>query len=104
MAWETSWEENSRLIYTQTSQFGGAAIIASSIEDYRVMAILDAEAGVGFSCKGGKLRLMAGYQVSSWFDTITTSEFIAGAQQSNFDNLGDVSTFSGLVLRAEARF
>ena len=90
--------------YTQTSQFGGTAIIASSIEDYRVMAILDAEAGVGFSCRGGKLRLMAGYQVSGWFDTLTTSQFIAGVQQQSFDDLGDVLTFSGLVLRAETRF
>ena len=90
--------------YTMTSQIGSEETIRSSVEDYRVMAILDAEAGVGFTCRGGKLRLLAGYQVSGWFDAITTSEFIAGVHQHSFDNMGDELTFSGLVLRAELRY
>ena len=47
---------------------------------------------------------MAGCQVSGWFDTLTTSQFIAGVQQQSFDELDGILIFSGVVVRAEARF
>ena len=90
--------------FRQTSQFGGSAVIASEYEDYRVLSILEAEAGFGWQSRTGRMSIRAGYQVIGWFDTITTADFIQGVHTSDFDDLGDLITFSGLVLRAEARF
>jgi len=93
-----------RADYPETSQFGGAAAIMSDYEDYRLTSILEVEVGVGWQSMSGRFSVHGGYQVMGWFEAITTADLINAVHQSAFNDLGDLIMFSGLVLRAEARF
>ncbi len=92
-----------RADYRQTNQFGGG-VIANHIEDFRVTPVFDAELGVGWVSKSGRLKLTTGYLFSNWFNTISTRDYIRNVRSGNLEDLADVLTFSGLTGRLELRF
>lgn len=75
----------------------------------RIMTIVDMELGVGWQSHCGRFRLTTGYQVSMWFNAVTTDQWIRAVQQNNFvgqrDGMSyDTLMFDGLTARAEYRF
>ena len=89
--------------YSQSLSFD-PEVVQTSWEAGRIVPILDLEMGVGWSSDSGKLRLTAGYLVSSWFNTVTTQEFIQSVQGNQYLDLSDSLTFDGLNARVEYRF
>ena len=79
-------------------------VVDAEWEAGRVVPILDVECGVGWSSKGGRVRLNAGYMVSAWFNSVTTQDYINAIQSNNFLSLNDSITFDGLQGRFEYRF
>ncbi len=89
--------------YRQTNQFGGG-VIANRYDDYRVTPVVDTELGVGWQSCTGCLRVTTGYLFSTWFNAVTTRDYIQSVRTGNMLNLDDNLTFSGLTLRTELRF
>lgn len=89
--------------YRQTNQFGGG-VIANRYDDYRVTPVVDTELGFGWQSKGGCLRVTTGYLFSTWFNAVTTRDYIQSVRTGNMLNLDDNLTFSGLTLRTDLRF
>jgi hypothetical protein len=89
--------------YRQTNQFGGG-VIATRYEDFRVTPVVDSELGVGWQSSSGRLRVSAGYLFSTWFNAVTTRDYIQSVRTGQLLNLDDNLTFSGLALRTELRF
>lgn len=89
--------------YQQSSDVD-PAIVDTSWKAGRLVSILDLELGAGWQSPCGHWRLTAGYVVSSWFNTVTTDQWIQAVQQNSFTNLGGTMTFDGLVGRVEYRF
>ncbi len=89
--------------YRQTNQFGGG-VIANRYDDYRVTPVVDTELGVGWQSKSGCLRVTTGYLFSTWFNAVTTRDYVQSVRTGNMLNLDDNLTFSGLALRTEIRF
>ncbi len=71
----------------------------------RIVPILELELGVGWVSPKGHVRVMAGYYLAAWFDTVVTPDFIAGVRANNFStsggNLQSDLTFDGLMGRVE---
>lgn len=76
----------------------------ASWEDDRIVTLLDAEAGISWTGQQRKWRLSAGYQMSFWFNTVTTSSFISGVQAANYTDISDTLKFDGLTARIERRW
>ncbi|MCC6512108.1 MAG: TonB-dependent receptor [Pirellulaceae bacterium] len=89
--------------YRQTNQFGGG-VIANRYDDYRVTPVVDTELGVGWQNCSGCLRVTTGYLFSTWFNAVTTRDYIQSVRTGNMLNLDDNLTFSGLSLRTDLRF
>jgi len=89
--------------YTQANDLTGT-IVDTSWKSGRLVSILDLEIGAGWQNCNGRLRLSCGYVVSSWFNAVTSNEWIQSVQTNNFEGLGDTMTFDGLVGRVEYRF
>jgi hypothetical protein len=75
----------------------------------RIVPILDLELGVGWQSRCGRIRCTAGYQISYWFNTLTTDQWIDQVNQNNFvgqpDAMSyDTLTLDGLTGRVEFRF
>lgn len=89
--------------YLNTSD--GAFVSASSYEAARLVTILDLEVGVGWQARQN-LRFSAGYLVSSWFNSITTEDWIDGVRDNNnhFADMSQAITFDGFNIRGELRF
>jgi hypothetical protein len=79
-------------------------VVATGWKDDRVVTILDAELGLGWTSEGGGVRLKAGYMFSGWFNTPTTDAFIRSVQLGKADKLNDTLTFDGLSARLEILF
>ena len=92
-----------RADYRQTNQFGGG-VIANHFEDFRVTPTLDAELGFGWTSKGGRVKLTAGYLFSHWFNTVSNRDYLRNVRSGNLEDMADVLTFSGLTSRFEWRF
>ncbi len=90
--------------FTQTNQFGGAAVVRNELADYRVVTILESELGLGWESCGGRLRVTSGYAISGWLNTLTTGSYIDGVQDGSYTDLSETLTFDGLVTRLELRF
>jgi hypothetical protein len=73
-------------------------------KDQRIVPILEAELGAGWASCNGRIRITGGYYVGSWFNTVATPLWIAGAQNSNFTNVSQSIVFDGLVTRLEYCF
>ena len=70
----------------------------------RIVPILDLEIGAGWTSPKQHVRLMAGYMVSSWFNTVKVQDFVHAVQDNNFTQLSNTLTFDGLTARAEFRW
>jgi hypothetical protein len=75
----------------------------------RIVPIMDLELGVGWQSRCGHCRCTVGYQVSYWFNTVTTDQWIDQVNQNNFNGQPDgmsydTLTFDGLTARLEYRF
>ncbi len=89
--------------YRQTNQFGGG-VIANHYDDFRVSPVIDTEIGVGWQNCSGRLRLTTGYLFSTWFNTVTTRDYIHSVRTANLLNLDDNLSFSGLTAKIDYRF
>jgi hypothetical protein len=78
----------------------------AGMEDDRIVTQLELELGVGWErqCCDRIWRLTAGYYVSSWINTLTTSAFIQGVQANDLDDMHETLTFDGLTVRMEIRY
>jgi hypothetical protein len=92
-----------RCAYTQSNVVAGPAIDTGYSAD-RVVPMLDAELGTGFSLWDDKLRLTVGYSFSAWFNLVRTDQFIGAVQANNFSGMSDGLSFDGFVARAELQF
>jgi hypothetical protein len=73
------------------------------------MTILDMELGIGWQSPCGRVRVTSGYMISSWFNSVTTDQWIRSVSRNNFvgqrDGMSyDTLMFDGLTVRAEYRF
>ncbi|MBL9122239.1 MAG: hypothetical protein JNG90_01315 [Planctomycetaceae bacterium] len=89
--------------YTQTDATG-VQIVNNSLTVARIVPMLDLEIGAGWTSRGGRVRLTAGYLISAWFNTVTTDDWIQAVQTTNYNNLGSAITFDGLMARAAVQF
>jgi hypothetical protein len=93
--------------FTQDNVFAGNQGNITFRDD-RVVPILDLELGIGWVSPKGHVRVMAGYTVAAWFNSLLTPEFINAVQTNNFthqgDNLSNTLWFDGLLARVEFRF
>jgi len=90
-------------IFTQGTA-GDASVVNTRWSAGRIISILDLELGLALTSRSGRLRLSAGYMISSWGNVVKTDDLIRAVQRNNFVDLGDTLTFDGLVARAECRF
>jgi hypothetical protein len=88
---------------SQTNQFGGG-VIANQYRDFRLSPVLEAELGGGWQSRCGRVRLTAGYLASGWFNAVSTRDYLQSFNESNFVDLVDTISFSGLTSRAELRW
>lgn len=91
--------------YTQVNQFN-VVEATSSLDDDRIVPVLEAEFGVMWASKCDCVRVSAGYYYSSWLNSLSTRPWINAVQDNDFDfnSVQDAITFSGLAARAEIRF
>lgn len=89
--------------YTLVNQFGGG-VIGNRYDDYRVSPVVDTELGLGWTSKGGGLRVTSGYMFSTWFNAVNNRDYIQAFRRGNLLDLDHSLTFSGLTFRTELRF
>jgi Legionella pneumophila major outer membrane protein precursor len=90
--------------FRETTQFGPNSIIGNTLEDYRVLTILQTELGLGWQSECDRFRVTGGYQFAGWFNSLTTGTYIAGVQTRSFDELWETISFDGFVTRFEWMF
>jgi hypothetical protein len=87
----------------------GVNLIDTAWEADRIMTMVDLELGVGWQSRCGHFRVTSGYMISSWFNAVTTDQWIRSVSRNNFvgqpDGMSyDTLMFDGLTVRAEYRF
>ncbi|TWU16741.1 hypothetical protein Poly21_39470 [Allorhodopirellula heiligendammensis] len=82
-----------------------AYVSSNDFNTARLVTILDVEIGAGWQATQ-HCRISAGYAVSSWFNSITTADWIDGVRDNNnhFADMSQAITFDGFNARAELRF
>ena len=70
----------------------------------RVVPTLDLELGVGWVGPRRRLKFSGGYLVSTWFNVVTTEDWINAVRSNSYDDLSGVITFDGLAARAQFDF
>ena len=89
--------------YRQTNQFGGG-VVGNDYEDFRVTPVLEFELGLGWQSECGKWRFTAGYLTSAWYDAVSTRQYVNSVRSTNYTEVADTITFSGLTTHFERRF
>lgn len=89
--------------YVQSDNTRGRVVDAGWSED-RLISILDLELGLGWTAPGERLRLLAGYTVSAWYNPMRTNQFIRSVQTNGGIDAHDTLTFDGFFGRAELRY
>ena len=89
--------------YRQNSSVNGLEAF-SAWEAGRIVPTLDLELGVGWVGPRRRFKFSGGYLVSTWFNVVTTEDWINAVQANQYDNLSGVLTFDGLVARAQFEF
>jgi hypothetical protein len=89
--------------FAQQNIFAGRQSFLS-LEDDRIVPVLEFEAGVGWESPNDRLRLLDGYYVGGWFNMVTNRSFVDAVQARDFNDLSDTITFNGLTTRLELRF
>ncbi len=71
----------------------------------RIVPVWELELGVGWVSPKGRVRVLCGYYLATWFDTVVTPDFIAAVRANNFStgggNLQGTLAFDGLTARVE---
>jgi len=75
-----------------------------AVADDRIVSQLELELGLGWRNSRGTFRILAGYSLGAWFNTMTTASLIEGVQAGEFDHLDATLLFDGLTGRIEVRF
>lgn len=70
----------------------------------RIVPSIDLEAGLGWVGPRRRLKFSGGYLVSTWFNVVTTDDWIDAVQANEFNDLSGTITFDGLVARAMWEF
>lgn len=70
----------------------------------RLVTMVDLEVGIGWVNCCDTFRVSAGYLISTWYNTVQTDEWINGVQNNNFIDMSSMTSFDGLMARAEFRF
>lgn len=90
--------------YTQTHSVNGTEAFTSWSAG-RIVPAVDLEIGAGWVGPRRRLKFSGGYLVSTWFNVVTTDDWIEAVQTSDFDDgLSGIITFDGLVARATWEF
>ncbi len=93
--------------YEERNLFTGL-VGQTSIQEERVVPILELELGLGWQSSNGRIRVSAGYYVGSWYNTVSVPTFAQAIQNTNYtsnsNNLKDTMTFDGVVGRVEFRY
>lgn len=76
----------------------------NGIQDDRFVPQVELELGVGWENRCRNFRIRAGYLMSSWFNAITTPDFIDGVQANDLEGIHDTLNFDGFTVGAEFRF
>jgi len=92
-----------RANYVQQNSFDNE-VVNTSWTAGRLVTMADIEIGVGWTNCAENFRVTAGYMVSSWYNTVQTDEWIHGVQNNNFIDMSSMSSYDGLMARAEFRF
>ncbi len=82
----------------------GVPVAYNSWKAGRVISMLDLEIGIGWVSQCDTVRFNAGYMMSGWYNTVTTSEYIGAVQANDFSGMGQLLSFDGLTARVELRF
>jgi hypothetical protein len=82
----------------------GPVLVTSHWNGGRLVTILEAEIGVGWSSKSQRMRFRAGYLVNGWFNTVGPGSYLGAVQSSNFGRLSRNFSLDGLTASAEWRF
>lgn len=91
---------NFRSSYLQVNNFQQTQVW-TNWKDFRPVPILEFELGAGWQTADGRFQVRGGYYFASWFNTVSTSNYIQAVQTNNYVNLGNAITFDGLVLRGQ---
>ena len=86
------------------AQIGQLTMPVTGFDDDRVVPVLEYEIGFGWTSDSGCVRLKSGYYVGSWYNVVTTSEFIRGIRAGSFDNIDDSVTFHGFTAGLDFSF
>jgi hypothetical protein len=89
--------------YTQANTFAGTQVF-NSWSAGRVVPVFDVEVGVGWVGPRRRMKYQFGYVVSTWFNAVTTEDFIEAVQTSDYSSQSDTITFDGLTARATFEF
>ena len=89
--------------YRQTNSVAGTEA-ATAWSAGRIVPTVDLELGVGWVGPRRRLKFSGGYLVSTWFNVVTTEDWINAVQTSNYDDMSGILTFDGLVARAQFDF
>lgn len=65
----------------------------------RIVPMLDLELGAGWMSKCQNIQVRGGYLISSWYNTVRTDQWIAGARNNNMQDLSRAMSFDGLTAR-----
>ena len=90
--------------YLQRNETTNVTQAHAGFEDDRIVTQLEYEMGFGWQNRCGTFRLMAGYYIAAWFNSVTTPSFIRAVQAGNYDNVDETLTFDGLTARLEVRW
>ena len=94
---------NFRSNYQQINNFQQTQVW-TNWKDFRPVPILEFELGGGWQTANGRFRVSGGYYFASWFNTVSTSNYIQAVQTNNYVNIGNAITFDGLVLRGQYNY
>jgi hypothetical protein len=83
---------------------GAPTTVNSHWNGGRLLTILDAEIGVGWSSKSQRMRFRTGYLINGWFNTIGPGSYVGAVQSGNFDHMVKAFSLDGLTASAEYRF
>lgn len=90
--------------YVQTNLQTGGGIVANEYEDYRVTPVTELELGFGWQSDCGNYRATIGYLTSAWFNAVSTRDYIDSVRSTDYIDLDETITFSGLTVGVEASF
>lgn len=65
----------------------------------RIVPMLDLELGAGWMSRNQNIQVRGGYLISSWYNTVRTDQWIAGARNNNMQDLSRAMSFDGLTAR-----